>query len=130
MRLHFALMLRAFETTKPLLDLLHALRKGLHNLVEIAEQLLLIGHSCLELDDAFIHGEIVAAQWNSIPGSLSLHDPPRLTPELMPYVDREAMAMKESRELFVDRYLIGHDLERDVAVDRVQAFLGAFRADG
>lgn len=62
-RFHFLLLLelRALEAMKSLLDFLYALRKGLHNLIEIAEQLLLKSHPCLELDDAFFHGEIVTA---------------------------------------------------------------------
>ena len=61
-RFHLAqgLGLPVLEVANPLFDLLDALRKSLHDLVELTEQLLLIGHSLLELDDAFFHGQMVA----------------------------------------------------------------------
>ncbi len=65
MRFQFGLMLGlpVLEITEPLLDFLYAFRKGLHNLIEIGEQLVLIGHSCLELDDAFFHGDVWFGRW-------------------------------------------------------------------
>ena len=63
MRFRFVLLLEllTFEVAKPLLGLLHTLRKGLYHLIKIAEQLVLISHSCLELDDPLFHDGMIAA---------------------------------------------------------------------
>ena len=66
MRFHFLLLLelRVAEISKLLLEFLDAFRKSLHNLIKIREQLILIRHSRLELDDAFFHAEILASAFN------------------------------------------------------------------
>ncbi len=63
-------------------------------------------------------------------GSSSTPDnPSRSAVALVAHVDRQPLVVKVKGQLFVDRHLIAHDLRRDVGVDRVQAGLGALRAD-
>ncbi len=70
-RFHFVLLLelRVFEMAKCRLELLDTNCKSLHHLIEVGEQLVLIGHSCLELDDSLVHGEIVTAPAQRYPDS-------------------------------------------------------------